>query len=500
MRHGVQLSAALGEPASRPTIALVIRHFVVLALVSLSLVVVLASGACRHAPTPATRCDLADVVLDDLEGRALPDDSGAFATRSSFGRVDTSGDFFKSLGTNGRRCVSCHVPARGWTITPSYLQSVFDATGGGACDDGRGLAAVFRPIDGATSPVADVATLEQRRVAYHLLLTRGVIRVDLPIPPGAEFELAAVDDPYHYAGPDHLSLFRRPLPTTNLKFDSAVMWDGRETIAGAPVVDGLAAQASTATVLHAQGLPLLEATRRAIVAFETSLATAQVVDRFTGPLDDGGARGGPATILAQTFYVGINDVLGDRVSGAPFDPAVFTIYDGWTSTPIVGAQGEARRSVERGQQIFDHRPVRIRGVSGLNDESSFGSPEELVGTCTTCHDTPQIGNHSVAVPLDIGVADASRRSPDVPLYTLRNKKTGETVQVTDPGRALVDGLWAHVGRFKGPILRDLAARPPYFHDGSAADLDAVVDFYDGRFQLDLSPAEHRDLVAFLRAL
>ena len=42
------------------------------------------------------------------------------------------------------------------------------------------------------------------------------------------------------------------------------------------------------------------------------------------------------------------------------------------------------------------------------------------GSCSTCHDTPNVGNHSVALPLDIGIADASRRTPDMPLYTLRN--------------------------------------------------------------------------------
>jgi hypothetical protein len=463
----------------------------------------LASACSACHPTPAsTRCDASFVVLDgDLQGRSFSDDSGALATQSSLGHVDATGDFFRSLGTNGRRCVSCHVPSQGWTIAPSYLRRVFDATSGGACDDGRGLAAVFRPVDGATSPVVDLGTLEARRVAYRLLLARGLIRVDLPIPPDAEFELAAVDDPYHYASAAHLSLFRRPLPTTNLRFDSAVMWDGRETVAGAPIEDDLAAQASTATVVHAQGAPLPEATRRALVALETSLATAQVAGSGAGRLDDAGAAGGPAAILAAPFYLGINDVLaGDARSGAPFDPAVFRIYDAWRALPGDDARAEARRAIARGQDLFNHRPISIRGVGGLNDNPALGSPEELAGTCTTCHDTPVAGNHSVSLPLDIGIADASRRMPDVPLYTLRNKATGETVQVTDPGRALVDGKWAHVGRFKGPILRDLAVRAPYFHDGSAADLDAVVDFYDGRFQLDLSPAEHRDLVAFLRAL
>ncbi len=46
---------------------------------------------------------------------------------------------------------------------------------------------------------------------------------------GAEFELVAVDDPYGHASAQDLSLFRRPLPATNLKFLSTVMWDGRET-------------------------------------------------------------------------------------------------------------------------------------------------------------------------------------------------------------------------------------------------------------------------------
>jgi cytochrome c peroxidase len=139
-------------------------------------------------------------------------------------------------------------------------------------------------------------------------------------------------------------------------------------------------------------------------------------------------------------------------------------------------------------------------VSGINDEAAFGKPANLVGTCTTCHDTPNGGNHSVVAPLNIGLADASRRTADMPLYTLRNKTTGETVKVTDPGRAMIDGKWSHIGRFKGPMLRDLAPRAPYFHNGFAQDLDAAVDFYDERFGLKLAKQEHSDLVAFLRSL
>ena len=88
----------------------------------------------------------------------------------------------------------------------------------------------------------------------------------------------------------------------------------------------------------------------------------------------------------------------------------------------------------------------------------------------------------------------------MPLYTLRNKTTGAKVQTTDPGRALITGHWADVGKFKGPILRGLAGRAPYFHNGSAAALGDVVDFYDTRFGVGFSAQEKRDLVAFLKSL
>ena len=65
---------------------------------------------------------------------------------------------------------------------------------------------------------------------------------------------------------------------------------------------------------------------------------------------------------------------------------------------------------------------------------------------------------------------------------------------------MVTGKWRDVGKFKGPILRALAARPPYFHDGSAATLIDVLAFYDKRFHIQLTDREQADLVAFLRAL
>jgi len=74
------------------------------------------------------------------------------------------------------------------------------------------------------------------------------------------------------------------------------------------------------------------------------------------------------------------------------------------------------------------------------------------------------------------------------------------VQTTDPGRAMITGKWADIGKFKGPVLRGLAARPPYFHNGMAASLGDAVDFYDTRFNIGFTTQEKKDLIAFLNAL
>jgi cytochrome c peroxidase len=109
------------------------------------------------------------------------------------------------------------------------------------------------------------------------------------------------------------------------------------------------------------------------------------------------------------------------------------------------------------------------------------------------------GNHSVKAPLNIGLTEPAR-APYLPVYTLRNRNSGETVRTTDPGRAMVTGKWADLAKFKGPVLRALAARAPYFHNGAAATLEEVIDFYEDRFDIGLTAAEKADLAAFLRAL
>jgi cytochrome c peroxidase len=147
-----------------------------------------------------------------------------------------------------------------------------------------------------------------------------------------------------------------------------------------------------------------------------------------------------------------------------------------------------------------------------------GDNPPLQGTCGTCHDTPNVGNHSFPTPLDIGTGDPNPSSPGVNLGGLDIRylpsitvckldlstdpptPTNNCKTTTDLGQALIDGKFDHAGKIKGPILRGLSARAPYFHNGSAQSLLDVVHFYENRFGLVLSPQEETDLVAFLRAL
>ena len=405
--------------------------------------------------------------------------SGVSQTISTNGAFAPDGPFFQSLGTNGRACATCHQAGTGWTITPEDVRARFERT--------KGEDPIFRLNDGATCSSDDVTTLDARRQAYSMLLSKGLIRVGIGIPGGAEFSLVDVDDPYNCASASELSLFRRPLPSTNLRFLSTVMWDGREKT--------LRQQAIDATMGHAQAtVPPTDEEVDQIVALESGLYTAQIEDRGAGRLSQHRAQGGPRALSQQDFFLGINDPIGLNPTGAPFDPRAFSLFKPWLSGDWAA---DANRAIARGEEIFDTRPITITGVGGLND--TLGSPS-IVGTCTTCHDSPNVGNHSLPMPLDIGLNSESRRTPDMPLYTLRCHATGELVKTMDPGRALISGKCADIGKTKGPILRGLAARAPYFHNGSAATLMDVVEFYNERFSLGLTVQEKADLVAFLKAL
>jgi mono/diheme cytochrome c family protein len=73
----------------------------------------------------------------------------------------------------------------------------------------------------------------------------------------------------------------------------------------------------------------------------------------------------------------------------------------------------------------------------------------------------------------------------------------------DPAEVGMDPRYAArtaTGQYRTTPLRGLWQHAPYFHDGSAPDLRAVVDHYNRLFGLNLSAAQQADLVEYLKSL
>jgi cytochrome c peroxidase len=470
-----------------------------------------------------------------LNGSLFPNSSGASQTNSTIGKIDLTGPFFQVLGTNGRTCATCHQPSDGMSVSAVNVEQRFVQS--------KGEDPIFRTVDGSNCDHSvDVSSLNGKKAAYSLLRTRGLFRIAISVPANADYQVTSVNNQYGCNESDVISMYRRPLPGTNLRFLSAVMWDGRESseLAGTTKItfanyatslrSDLAHQALDATKGHAQGdgTRPTPAEQQQLVDFEMSLFTAQAVARGGGSLSAQGAQGGPAPLLAQPFFIGKNSSVnfllpqleqpGGLLSAGDgkFSSAIFNVFDAWAKLP----SGDPRAAIARGQAIFNSKPINITGVSGINDDASAGGLasggiSSLPGTCGTCHDTPNVGNHSFATALDIGTGTPSPGNLSLnlggldvsylPNITVCRKDssgspTSDCKLTTDLGLGLIDGKFDHVGKIKGPVLRGLAARAPYFHNGSATRLLDVVQFYEKRFDLALTSQEESDLVAFLGAL
>jgi hypothetical protein len=152
--------------------------------------------------------------------------SGMVATYNVNGRIDPRNAFFQPLSTNGSSCDTCHKAAEAFSITPPSIRERFERT--------KGRDPLFAPVDGANCANAKRSS----RADLSLLLDHGLIRVAQPVPVDAQFSISVIHDPFGCALVSDAktwritaSVYRRPLPTTNISFLSTVMWDGRETLA-----------------------------------------------------------------------------------------------------------------------------------------------------------------------------------------------------------------------------------------------------------------------------
>ena len=129
-------------------------------------------------------------------------------------------------------------------------------------------------------------------------------------------------------------------------------------------------------------------------------------------------------------------------------------------------------------QLSLRAPKPADGTFGANAAKRGRVVFECQARCSSCHQGPNF--------TDV----LSGPDPNVPLLH----------SATEVGVEPVYAQRSATGGYRTTPLRALTSHAPYFHDGSAADLPAVVDHYDAQFNLNLTAAQKRDLVEYLKSL
>lgn len=463
------------------------------------------------------------------EGRILPavldyeNDQGTLRTLTLDGPLKTAGHpFFEPLGKDGRACVTCHQPADAMSLSVESVRRQWERT--------SGKDPLFAASDGSNCP-----TLPQgERASHSLLLDRGLIRIERPWPVTSfngkpvrpDFTIEVVRDPNGCnSGPDYgpqagrISVYRRPRPVANMKYLLAVgfPFDPKQGYAlpldpddGKPQSGNLMAdnragnlrlQMEDAAATHLQMLTgLSPAQRKQLQDFELRIYTAMQVSKTGGPVDTTGAKAGPAR-------------LRDSEPGAlgSIGQPVWSEFAGWEKISAADAasltpdQLAFRQSVARGARVFREKTFLITDTAGINSRIGFGNP--VRNSCVFCHNMSQMGNDVAPGQVDLGTTTLPFADPwpDLPLFRVTctgrpHPHYGKVIDTYDPGFALTSGKCADVGKITLQSMRGLSARAPYFSNGLAKDLRAVVDYYERRYAIGYTEQEKQDLVNLMSVL
>jgi cytochrome c5 len=200
-------------------------------------------------------------------------------------------------------------------------------------------------------------------------------------------------------------------------------------------------------------------------------------------------QNGPQVIPPAYGLLGINKI---TVTGDGGDVAYWNRYVGITQMHGHGSFSEPRLGISvnnppdlissklqalQEYQLSLNAPAPPTGsfdpAAAARGSQVFNGP----GECATCHTGSLFtdANERLHLPADV----VSEPEPNgVPSYASRS---ATKMYRTAPLR----GVWQH---------------PPYFHNGIAATLEDVVELYDSRKGLNLTPEQKADLVHYLKSL
>jgi len=452
------------------------------------------------------------------------DDAGVVTTLNTNGPTPVAGHpFFSSFSANGRACVSCHQPADGMSLSVDSIRKRWRETGG--------KDPIFAAVDGSDCP-----SLPQDKESSHsLLLKRGLFRIARPWPPRdldgkriePEFTIEVVRDPTRCnrdpqygltSAQPMVSVYRRPRPTANLKYVTSVGFpfepkqglplptdaETGQLISGNLLADGrmptVRAQIRDAMRVHLGVTGAVPAsTVDSIEAFLNGVYSAQSVHRVGGLLTDGGAEGGPEVLRDARE--------GDlQYGGAPIWKEFLPWANAAKDASLTAEQRAFRESVARGAEIFAKRTFLIDNSAGITN-MGFGNP--VRNSCAFCHNMQRTGMDVAPGQVDLGTTNAptANSSPELPLFKLTCREgarphphLGRVVYTQDPGFALTTGKCIDIGKITIQQMRGLAARPPYFSNGSAQTIRDIVDYYERRYRIGLTEQEKQDLTNLMSVL
>ena len=493
-----------------------------------------------YAPLPAKIWKQGGIPKVIQQSEQFKNPHGKVGNYNAPGATITANNaFFQSLGTNGRSCVTCHNPPSGLGLSLKNIKARFRSN----LND-----PLFAPVDGANCPDAVPPQYTSGSLyggnrgkgkkalkdAYSMLLTRGLIRIG---------DQGAGQRRVHRQGPERQARLQLE---PQLQQGSG---DRRDD----PV------DVSPPDPVREPSLQGPERRPRRIGPDQRDVGRAREEPAHAGdrrdpgpcpgaePADRGAGR--PDRRLRDQVLHRPDPSTSRRAGWTPTAPSVarciwragrpmpptgfppppaFDEYNSWAN--LTGSpKADEQASIERGQAIFLNKPLTVANVGGFNDVIGLAGPGSnpvtvFPVTCQTCHGMPHAGSEVVFPPQrDIGVgghataasfngpqaaqgsARVRRRRHDMPIFEFDcigppHPFYGTTIVTNDPGKGLITGKCADLGKTTVPQLRALAARAPFFHDGSAKDLSGVVDFYNQRFVINLTVQEKTDLVNFLSAL
>ena len=198
---------------------------------------------------------------------------------------------------------------------------------------------------------------------------------------------------------------------------------------------------------------------------------------------------GPVVIPPAYGLLGVNSVI---YTGDGPDIAYWNLYVGVTQMhghgsfvdsriganvqnppDMISTKLEALQAYQLSLQAPDPPAGSFDPAAAQRGRAVFEGP----GGCATCH----VGNL---------LTDANERLHD----------PSEVVSEPEPNGVLSYASRSATKQYRTTPLRGLLLHPPYFHNGIAATLEAVVELYDTKKGLALTAEQKADLVEYLKSL